>query len=185
MTVAEREQENLKDGNIKPSEEGFTKTMPVGFDSDSILDLDDVIEFPTVLPKVYKREFGKDAQGKPIFGEFIVINVKHEGKADRAINFYPTSFSKNIWPAKKNEAGEVELDAPNGPLNPKGTAIDLYLSFKGKSENGKTDVQLGMEAMLGKKVKISQKQEINTQVYRNGKRENALRKTNLLTFDLA
>lgn len=184
MTIAEREQENLKDGKVKEVG-GFEKQMPTGFDSDSVLDVDDVIEFPTVFPKVYQREFAKDPEGKPIVGEFIVLNVKHVGKADRAINFYPSSFTKNVWPSKKNEAGEVELDAPNGPLVPKGTAVDLYLSFKGKSENGKTDVQLGVEALLGKSVKVSQKQEIQTQVFRNGKRENALRKTNLFTYDLA
>ena len=184
MTIAERESENLKDGKVKEVNY-FVKQMPTGFDSDSVLDLGDVIEFPTVMPKVYQREFAKDADGNPIFGEFIVLNVKHSGKADRAVNFYPSSFTKNIWPAKKTADGTVELDAPNGPLTPKGTAVDLYLSFKGKSDNGKTDVQLGVEALLGKSVKISQKQEIQTQVFRNGKRENALRKTNLLTFDLA
>lgn len=184
MTIAEREQEILKDGKVKEVG-GFVKQMPTGFDSDNVLDVDDVIEFPTVMPKVYQREFAKDADGNSIFGEFIILNVKHAGKDDRAINFYPSSFTKNVWPSKKNESGEVELDAPNGPLMPKGTAVDLYLSFKGKSENDKTDVQLGVEALLGKSVKVSQKQEIQTQVYRNGKRENALRKTNLLTFDLA
>lgn len=184
MTIAEREQEALKDGKVKEVS-GFVKQMPTGFDSDSVLDVDDVLVFPATMPKVYQREFAKDADGNPIFGEFIILNVQHPGKADRAINFYPSSFTKNIWPAKKSSDGTVELDAPNGPLTPKGTAVDLYLSFKGKSENGKTDVQLGVEALLGKSVKISQKQEIQTQVYRNGKRENALRKTNLLTFDLA
>lgn len=184
MTIVEREQENLKDGKVKEVG-GFVKQMPTGFDSDSVLDVDDVLVFPAVMPKVYQREFAKDADGNSIFGEFIVLNVTHPGKADRAVNFYPSSFTKNIWPAKKAADGTVELDAPNGPLTPKGTAVDLYLSFKGKSENGKTDVQLGVEALLGKSVKISQKQEIQTQVFRNGKRENALRKTNLLTFDLA
>lgn len=184
MTVAEREQENLKDGKVKEVG-GFVKQMPTGFDSDGILDVGDVIEFPATMPKVYQREFAKDADGNSIFGEFIVLNVKHAGKVDRAVNFYPSSFTKNIWPAKKTADGTVELDAPNGPLTPKGTAVELYLSFKGKSENGKTDVQLGVEALLGKSVKISQKQEIQTQVFRNGKRENALRKTNLLTFDIA
>lgn len=183
MTIAERENENLKDGKVKEVS-GFVKQMPTGFDSDSVLDVDDVLVFPAVMPKVYQREFAKDADGNSIFGEFIVLNVKHAGKADRAVNFYPSSFTKNIWPAKKAEDGTVELDAPNGPLTPKGTAVDLYLSFKGKSENGKTDVQLGVEALLGKSVKISQKQEIQTQVFRNGKRENALRKTNLPTYDL-
>lgn len=183
MTVIEKVAENAKNKNISEVT-GFTKSQPTGFDADSILQKDDVIAMPATMPKVYKQKFGEDAQGNEIYAEFIVVDVEHEGKATRALNLFPSSFTKNIWPSKKNEDGDVEL-VGGAPLNPKGTAVDLYKSFQGKvGENGETDMQLGMNALLGKKIKINGQEQIDIQVFRNGKRVNELKKTNLFTYDL-
>lgn len=183
MTVQEKVQENSKNKNISEST-GFTKSQPTGFDTDGILDQDDVIVMPTTMPKVFKQVFGQDANGDDVFGEFIVVDVEHPGKATRAINFFPSSLTKNIWPSKKNADGEVEL-VEGGPLNPKGTAVDLYKSFQGKTgANGETDMQLGVEALLGKKIHIAHKEQIEVQVFRNGKRVNALKKTGLITYNV-
>lgn len=184
MTVIEKVAENAKNKNIVEVT-GFTKSQPTGFDADSILQKDDVIVMPATMPKVFKQKFGEDIYGNEVYAEFIVVDVEHEGKATRALNFFPSSFTKNIWPSKKNEDGDVELLA-GGPLNPKGTAVDLYKSFQGKvGENGETDMQLGMQALLGKRIRISSQEQIDIQVFRNGKRVNELKKTNLFTYDLA
>lgn len=183
MTVIEKVAENAKNKNIVEAT-GFTKSQPTGFDADSILQKDDVIVMPATMPKVYKQKFGEDAEGNDIYAEFIVVDVEHEGKATRAINLFPSSFTKNIWPSKKNEDGDIEL--AGSVLNPKGTAVELYKSFQGKvGEHGETDMQLGVEALLGKKIKVSGQEEIEVQVFRNGKRVNQLKKTNLFTYDLA
>lgn len=184
MTTAERVAENSKNKQISASATGFTKSMPVGFDTDSILGAGDVIVMPATMPQVYRQIFGVDDNGEDIYAEFIVVDVEHEGKPTRAINFFPSSLTKNIWESKKNEDGEVER-TEGGPLNPKGTAVDLYTSVQGKTgPNGETDTALGMQLLLNKKIKISDAKQIDTQVFRNGKRVNALKKTNLFTYDL-
>lgn len=182
MTVAERQAENAKNKAISKVT-GFSKKQPVGFDPDSILDKDDVIIMPAQMPEVFKQIFGVDADGNDVYAEFIVVDVEHPGKETRAINFFPSSLTKNIWPAEKNEDGEVELKE-GGPLNPKGSAVDLFKSYQGKTgPNGETDTQLGMEALLKKRIKVSDKQSIDVQVYRKGKRLNELKKVGLFTYD--
>ena len=184
MTVQEKVQENSKNKNISKST-GFTKSQPTGFDADSILQKDDVIVFPTTMPEVYKQIFGEDADGNDIYAEFIVVDVEHPGKATRAINFFPSSLTKNIWASKKNEDGEIEL-VTGRPMNPKGTAVEAYSAKQGEvGPNGETDVELGMRELLGKKVHIANAEQIDIQVFRNGKRVNQLKKTNLFTYNLA
>ena len=69
-------------------------------------------------------------------------------------------------------------------MNPKGSAVDLFKSYQGKTgPNGETDTQLGMEALLKKRIKVSDKQSIDVQVYRKGKRLNELKKVGLFTYD--
>lgn len=184
MTVQEKVQENKKNKNISEST-GFTKSQPTGFDADSILQKDDVIVFPTEMPTVYKQVFGEDENGDDIYSEFIIVEVEHPGKPNRAINFFPSSLTKNIWASKKNEDGEIEL-VDNRPLNPKGTAVDAYASVQGEvGPNGETDVELGMRKLLGTRVHVANAEQIDIQVFRNGKRVNQLKKTNLFTYNLA
>lgn len=184
MTVVEKVQENKKNKNISEAT-GFTKSQPTGFDADSILQKGDVIVFPTEMPQIYKQIFGEDADGDDIYAEFIVVDVEHPGKATRAINFFPSSLTKNIWASAKNADGEIEL-VENRPLNPKGTAVAAYVAKQGETgPNGETDMELGMRELLGKKVTVADAQQIDVQVFRNGKRVNQLKKTNLFTYNFA
>lgn len=183
MTVEERIAENSKNKAIEEVT-GFSKKQPVGFETDSILDAGDVIVMPATMPKVFKQVFGQNEDGEDIYAEFIVVNVEHPGKATRAINFFPSSLTKNIWPAEKDDDGDVVL-VGNGPLNPKGTAVDLFKSFQGQTgSSGETDTQLGVNALLNKRIAIPSKEMIDTQVFRKGKRINELRKTGLLTYNV-
>jgi hypothetical protein len=184
MTVVEKIAENGKNKNIK-GVTGFSKSMPQGFDTDSILAVGDVVEMPAAMPQVYQQKFGEDADGNPIYGEFIVVNVKHEGKTDRAINFFPSSLTKNIWPSQKNENGEIEL-VDGRPMQPKGTAVDMYTSVQGTvGAAGETDMQLGVNKLLGKNIHVADAVEVDVQVFRNGKRTNALKKSKVFTYNLA
>ena len=184
MTVVEKQAENAKNKQIKKST-GFTKSQPTGFDTDSILGDGDIIVMPATMPEVFQQVFGQDEEGKDIYGEFIVVDVENPNKATRAINYFPSCNTKNIWEAEMVD-GEVELVDNGGPLNPKGTAVDLYTSFQGKTgPNGETDVELGVQALLGKRINVKLDRKVKVQVYKNGKRQNRLKDTQVLRYDLA
>jgi hypothetical protein len=183
MTVVEKQAENAKNKQIKKAT-GFTKSQPTGFDTDSILGDGDIVVMPTTMPEVFQQVFGKDENGDDIYGEFIVVDVENPSKATRAINFFPSCMTKNIWESEM-EDGEVELVDNGGPLNPKGTAVELYTSFQGKTgNNGETDVQLGVEALLGKRINVKLDRKVKVQVYKDGKRVNRLKDTQLLNYNL-
>lgn len=184
MTVVEKIAENGKNKNVQVVT-GFSKRQPQGFDADSILGEGDIVEIPSVMPQVYQQKFGEDANGEPVYGEFIVVNVRHEGKADRAINFFPSSLTKNIWPSQKNASGEIEL-VDGRPMQPKGSAVELYTSVQGQTgPGGESDVQLGVNKLLGKNIHVADAVEVDVQVFRNGKRTNALKKSKVFTYNLA
>lgn len=184
MTVQERIADNAKRNAGKISEVNvFGKSMPPGFDTDGVLNDGDIIEMPTTIDKVFKRIFGKNSDGSDNYGEYIVVNVVDKDGKPRAVDFYPSSLMKNIWKAEKR--GEiVETILEGGPLNPKGTAVEAFTAFRGKGTEEKTDTQLGVEALLGKKIKVSEVAKIDTQVWRNGAAINSTRKQRLFNYDL-
>lgn len=193
MTIEQRIKENSLNTAISPAKGGqFEKSMPRGFDMDAQLQKDDVIIMPAEMPKVYRQEFGERTNrntGKveKQFAEFIVVNVRNKDGVLRAINFFPSSFTKSIWRAHK-EGDTVVSDTAGGPLTPKGTAVDLFRSFKGQGDDKKSDVQLGMEALLGKEITISEAEQYDTQRWGNvngeNQRINELRPAWLYTYDL-
>ena len=189
MKIEERIAQNAKNSAIS-AVAGFSKSQPQGLDTDGVLNENDTILMPATLPQVMKQSFGMrtdPATGRPVenYAEFIVVEVQAPDGTVRAINFFPSSLTKNIWPAKKQEDGTVITITENGPMNPKGTAVDLYKSFQGKTEEGKTDMQLGVEALLGKKITVVSKTPVDVQRWRNGGTVNELRTTNLFVYDIA
>lgn len=187
MNVQERIADNAKNARISEVA-GFSKSQPQGFDTDGILDAGDVIIFPATMPKVMKQSFGmrRNANGEPEenYAEFIVVEVISSKGETRGINFFPSSLTKNVWPAVKEADGKVLTITEKGPKNPKGTAVDLYKSVAGKGTEDKTDMQLGMELLLGKKVKVESKIPVDVQRWRNGEPVNELRTTNLFEYNL-
>lgn len=187
MNVQERIAENAKNANISEVS-GFSKSQPQGFDTDGILDAGDIIIFPAIMPKIMKQTFGmrRNANGEPEenYAEFIVVEVINTKGESRGVNFFPSSLTKNVWPAKKEADGKVVTITENGPMNPKGTAVDLYKSVAGKGTADKTDMQLGMELFLGKKVKVENKTPVDVQRWRNGETVNELRTTNLFEYNI-
>ena len=187
MNVQERIADNAKNARISEVV-GFSKSQPQGFDTDGILDVGDIIVFPATMPKVMKQVFGmrRNAAGEPEenYAEFIVVEVVNAKGESRGINFFPSSLTKNIWPAKKEADGKVVNKKDNGPMNPKGSAVDLYKSVAGQGTDEKTDMQLGMELLLGKKVKVENKIPVDAQRWRNGQTVNELRTTNLFEYNI-
>lgn len=189
MKLQERIAENAKNSAITVVGV-FSKSMPAGIDTDGVLAEGDIILMPATLPEVCKQTFGSrinPTTGEPEenYGEFIVVEVQGPDGEVRAINFFPSSLTKNIWPAKKEADGTVTTITENGPMNPKGSAVDLYKSFQGKTEEGKTDMQLGVEALLGKKIRVASKVPVEVQRWRNGATVNEIRTTNLFEYELA
>lgn len=187
MNVQERIADNAKNARISEVA-GFSKSQPQGFDTDGILDVGDTIIFPATMPKVMKQVFGmrRNAAGEPEenYAEFIVVEVINSKGESRGINFFPSSLTKNIWPAKKEADGKVVTITDNGPMNPKGSAVDAYKSMAGKGTADKTDMQLGMEQLLGKKVKVENKIPVEVQRWRNGETVNEVRTTNLFEYNI-
>lgn len=186
MTIEQKIAENAKNADIKVAT-GFSKTMPTPFNPDELLHKGDTIIMPASPAelKVFTQYFGQpNAAGERNSAEFIVVNVRDEKGAIRAINWFPTSLTKNIWPASKGEDGKVKTITENGPISPKGTAVDLYKSFQGKGTADKTDVQLGVEALCGKEIKVSNATPMDVQKWRNGVAVDELKSTNLFEYDL-
>ena len=187
MNVQEKIADNAKNARISEVA-AFTKSQPQGFDTDGILDAGDTIIFPTTMPKVMKQTFGmrRNANGEPEenYAEFIVVEVINSKGESRGVNFFPSSLTKNVWPAEKGEDGKVVTLTEKGPMNPKGSAVDLYKSAAGKGTDEKTDMQLGMELLLGKKVKVENKTPVEIQRWRNGETVNELRTTNLFEYNI-
>jgi hypothetical protein len=193
MTIEQRIHENSLNTAISTVEAGqFQKSQPRGFDMDAQLSKGDTLIFPSEMPKIYRQDFGErvnrnTGKTEKQFAEFIVINVRDKDGNMRAINFFPSSLTRSIWKAKK-EGDNVVPDNAGGPLSPKGTAVELFRKFKGQGDDKKTDVQLGMEALLGKEVYINNAEQVNTQRWGqvNGvnTRLNELRPAWLYTYDL-
>ena len=176
MTVDERVIANSKNANIE-SVSAFGKSMPSPFDSEAQLRVGDVLEIPSVL-QVYQQKFGNN------FGEFIVVKIIGADGVERSMNFFPSSLTRNFWPATKDAAGTVQTVLENGPLNPKGSAVEFFLSFRGKGNDAKSDTQVAMEALMGKKIKISALSPVDVQAWRNGNPTNSIRHTQVPTYDL-
>lgn len=176
MTVEERVAANSKNADIT-SVSMFGKSMPVPFDTEGQLKEGDVLEFPMTL-HVYQQKFGNN------FGEFIVVKIAGADGQERSMNFFPSSFTRNFWPAKMREDKTVQTILDNGPITPKGSAVEFYLSFRGKGTAEKTDIQLAMEALMGKKIKVSAVSPIDVQAWRNGKPVDSIRHTQVPTYDL-
>lgn len=193
MTIEQRIHENSLNTAISTVEGGqFQKSQPRGFDMDAQLQKGDTIIMPKTMPKIFRQDFGERANrntGKveKQFAEFIVVNVRNKDGELRAINFFPSSLTKSIWKAHK-EGDTVVSDTAGGPLSPKGTAVELFKKFKGQGDDKKTDVQLGMEALLGYEINISEAESIDTQRWGNvngvNTRLNELRPSWQYTYDL-
>jgi hypothetical protein len=193
MTIDQRIKENALNSAISPAKGGqFEKSQPRGFDMDAQLQKGDVIIMPAEMPKIFRQDFGErvnrnTGKTEKQFAEFIVVNVRNKDGELRAINFFPSSLTKSIWRAHK-EGDTVVSDNAGGPLNPRGTAVEKFRSFKGQGDDKKSDTQLGMEALLGKEIEISDAEQIDTQRWGqvNGvnTRLNELRPSWLYTYDL-
>lgn len=177
MNVEQLAAANAANKKIQPVA-GFSKNMPVGFDPESMLQDGDIIVFPEAMPQVFQQTFGENV------GEFILVKVI---RADKEIgfNFFPLSMLKNYWPAVKDENGVVTTITTNGPVNPKGTAVELFVAQRGKGSDSVTDTELGVQALLAKKVKVSKQQDVAVQKWAAGSPINELKNSTVWDYNLA
>lgn len=176
MKTIERELANSQNANILAGDAAtFANMIPAGIDTDSILEIGDVIVIPAVF-KVKQQIFNEKTY------EFIVASVINTAGQVRAINFFPTTLVKRLFPAVMQD-GQVKVQQPTCP---KGTAVDLFTSFRCKTgDNGETDLQLAMTALQAEKyIKITDKTTIQTRRYDQGTPLNELRDVAWLTYDL-
>lgn len=175
MTVAEKITENEKNSNITKAA-SFSKGMPPQFDADSMLQKGDKIVIPDTMPAVYSQKFGSNK------AEFIVVELIKKDGSKTAFNFFPSSLSKTIFPAEMID-GVAKLKLP--VMHPTGDVVDHYLSFRGKSEGEKNDVQLAMESMLGWTIEVADDLVVRTQKWVDGVAQNELKDTHVFTYKKA
>ena len=158
MTVENRIKTNKADANIKMGGTAFTSAMRAPFDPSSQLDVGDVLHFPKTIDA---EHFGTQSfRGKNY--EFLVISVTKANGTETAINWFPTTFTKNVFEYKLNANGYAEFTGTVYPAN--GTAVDAFLAERGNSDFNsedkivKSDTQKGVEHLLGKDVKITKRE---------------------------
>lgn len=172
MTVAEKIQENAKNSNITEVQ-SFSKNLPPQFDGDSMLQKGDKIVMPTTMPKIYSQIFGTNS------AEFMVVELIKADGSRTAFNFFPSSLSKTIFPAEMVN-GVAKLKLP--VMHPKGDVCNHYLSFRGKKDGDKSEVQQAIESMLGWTIEITGDDVVKTQKWANGVALNELKDTHVFTY---
>lgn len=172
MTVAERANSNKVDVNVTMGGiSGFTQNLRVPFDPAAQLNIGDVLIFPEKITAdiMGVRKFN----GKEY--EFMVITIKKADGTETAINWFPTTFTKVVFVWKADDKGILSRTGEILPM--KGTAVDAFLSMRGKAEFDannnlvKSDTQACVEQLLGKKVKISNKELHKTVGFKDNKQD--------------
>lgn len=176
MNVEELTAQNAKNANIEKVD-AFTKAMPAIFDPDGVLKDGDIIVLPEAMPQIYNQKFGENS-----FAQFIVVKIKR-GDEEIGFNFFPLSLLRATWPAEMKDGQVVSI--PGGPRFPMGTAVELFSTARNHGTKEKSDTQLGVEALLGKKLKVTLQQEVKVQRWRDGQRINELRDSKVWNYDLA
>ena len=168
MSVAERININKGDANITMGGTAFSNIIRAPFDPDSQLNEGDVLIFPA---KITSDIFGRRSfNGKDY--EFMVIEVKKADGTMTSINWFPSTFTKNVFEWKADVNGLLSRTGNVYPTT--GTAVDAFLSERGHTDYAednktvvKSDTQKGVEKLLGKKVKITERKLYKTVGFKN------------------
>ena len=168
MTVIERINANKADGAIKMGLTVFTAGMKPVFDGGAALNEGDILIFPT-LEEMKTRIGARTFNGNDY--EFMVIDVKAPDGTTRAINWFPTTFQNPLFVWDKDSEGNIYRTSD--VLYPEGEAVTTFLSARDKHEvdeegNEKSNTQIGVELLAGKKVKVSSKVLYKTVGFKNG-----------------
>ena len=168
MTVAERININKGDADITMGGTAFSNVIRAPFDPASQLNEGDVLIFPaTITSDIFgRRSFnGKDY-------EFMVIEVQKADGTMTSINWFPSTFTKNVFEWKADDNGLLSRTGNVYPAT--GTAVDAFLSERGHTDYAednktviKSDTQKGVEKLLGKKVKITERKLYKTVGFKN------------------
>ena len=188
MTKDDRLNQNKQDANIKMGGTQFTTNLRAPYDPLGQFAEGDVIEFPaTITDDIMGTQ---TFNGKPY--QFIVLKITKAGGQENYINWFPSSFTRIVFEYKMDPIAKIAVRTDAQPFMPKGTAVDAFNTMRGKAEynaNGvctKTDTQKCVEQLLGKKVKITKRELVNTVGFTNNERDlSKLVKQAVMTFDIA
>lgn len=188
MTKDDRLNQNKQDANITMGGTVFTANLRAPYDPLGQFAEGDIIEFPaTITSDIMGTQM---FNGKPY--QFIVLKVTKAGGQENYINWFPSSFTRIVFEYKMDPTTKIAMRTDAQPFMPKGAAVDAFNSMRGKAEydaNGnctKTDTQKCVEQLLGKKVKITKRDLIETVGFTNNQRDlSKTVKQAVMTFDFA
>lgn len=164
MTKDDRLNQNKQAANITMGGTVFTTNLRAPYDPLGGFNEGDVLVFPAAITAdiMGTQSFrGKDYQ-------FLVIEVDKADGQKNFINWFPSSFTRIVFEYEMDPIAKVAVRADAQPFMPKGTAIEAFNQMRGKAEFDatgkctKTDTQKCVEQLLGKKVKITKREVINT-----------------------
>jgi len=115
---------------------------------------DDVITFPTVIKgNSFKTKIGNKKY------EYIVVHVKGADGAERYANFFPSLFRRRARVCELDTQDGVEIAVPtNEFVVASGSIVEKLYAKRSKVNDVVT-------AILGKKIRISEVHEVETQKY--------------------
>lgn len=164
MTKDDRLNQNKQAANITMGGTVFTTNLRAPYDPLGGFNEGDVMEFPATITEdiMGAQSFrGKDYQ-------FLVIKITKADGQENFINWFPSSFTRIVFEYEMDPIAKVAVRTDAQPFMPKGTAIEAFNKMRGKAEFDaagkctKTDTQKCVEQLLGKKVKITKREVINT-----------------------
>lgn len=164
MTKDDRLNQNKQAANITMGGTVFTTNLRAPYDPLGSFNEGDVLVFPAAITAdiMGTQSFrGKDYQ-------FLVIEVDKADGQKNFINWFPSSFTRIVFEYEMDPIAKVAVRTDAQPFMPKGTAIEAFNQMRGKAEFNatgkctKTDTQKCVEQLLGKKVKITKREVINT-----------------------
>lgn len=188
MTKDDRLNQNKQDANITMGGIVFTTNLRAPYDPLGQFTEGDIIEFPaTITADIMGTQ---TFNGKPY--QFIVLKVTKANGQENYINWFPSSFTRIVFEYKMDPVTNIAMRTDAQPFMPKGTAIDAFNSMRGHADYDtegkciKTDTQKCVEQLLGKKVKITKRDLIETVGFTNNQRDlSKTVKQAVMTFDFA
>lgn len=152
---------------------GFTSVLPDEFQAG--FEQGDTIVLPKTMGTVYEQKFGTHA------AQFMVVEVRHANGSKEAINWFPASMVKAIFPVEVDGSGNVIKTLR--PIYHVGTAVDMMKACRGRgAENGTTDLQLAVNSFLGHEILVEKVDIISTEKWKDGERTGESKETRIYTY---
>ena len=172
MDIKAKEGMNAQNENMHPVK-GFSLTLPDEFQAG--FEMGDTIVLPKVMGTVFEQKFGEKGRA-----QYMVVEVRHANGSKEAINWFPASMLKSIFPVEV-ENGMVTKTLR--PIHHVGSAVDMMKACRGRgAENGTTDLQLAVNGFLGHEILVEKVDIVPTEKWKNGVRTGEPKDTRVYTY---